>query len=81
MTGVILDAGHTLNNLCHAWQRPQICLEAIGLRSAAQSFLNFAKLLRFQLRFAAGSARTLKGASSSLCPFCEPTAHALPTHL
>ena len=81
MTGVILDAGHPFYNLCHAWQRPKIRLEAVGLCSTAHSLLQLPKLLRFQLRFATGSARALEGASSSLFPFCVPSAHALPAHL
>ena len=53
MTGMVMDAGHTLNHQRHPRQRPEIRVEAVGPRSLPQRPLHVPELPQVELWFAA----------------------------
>jgi hypothetical protein len=80
MTGMVMDAGHTLNHQRHPRQRPEIRVEAVGPRSLPQRPLHLPELPEVELWFAARPPGAVEGADTAALPLCVPSAHALTAH-
>lgn len=81
MPGVIVDAGHALDDPRHPGQRPEIRGEGVRPGPLPQRPLHLAELMAIQLRLAARPPGPLQCADTAPLPFPVPPTHALPTDL
>jgi hypothetical protein len=77
---VKLHTGHALDHRGHARQRPKVRSETVGLRSLAETAVDFAELLHIQLRFPAGTPRPPHPTGLMLSPSLVPAAHTLTSY-
>jgi hypothetical protein len=77
---MVMNAGHSLDDLCHARQRPQVGAEPLGPSPLSKSPIHLAKLLRIQSWHPAGTSRSLQCGNATVSPLPIPTGDALPAH-
>jgi hypothetical protein len=76
-----MNAGYSLDDLCHARQRPQVGAEPLHPSPLSKSPVHLAKLLRIQSRHPAGTSRSLQRANATTPPLPIPPGDALSAHL
>ena len=81
MPGVVVDAGHTLDDPRHPGQRPEIRGEGVRPCPLPQRPLHLAELVAIQLRLAARPPGPLQRADTTPLPFPVPPTYTLPTDL
>jgi hypothetical protein len=74
---VVGDAGKLLNHLGDSRQRPQVCSEAMTLRSETQRGIYLGQLLCIEAGFASGAPRSLEFLDAPLEKTGKPSADAL----
>jgi len=81
MARMIAHARHLLDDARHARQGPQIGLEAIGPRAAAQRAVEAPALLAIEPRLPAGPTGPPQAGGSPLSPRAIPSRDALAAHV
>jgi len=81
MTGMVVNAGHTLDHQRDSRQRPQVCVEAVGPCPQPQGSLYLPESLGIELGLAACPSGSVEGADAAAAPLGVPAAHTLTAHL
>jgi hypothetical protein len=76
-----MNAAHSLDDLCHARQRPQVCAEPLRPSPLSKSPIHLAKLLRIQSWHPASTSRSLQCGDATASPLPIPPGDALPAYL
>jgi hypothetical protein len=74
---MVMNAGHPLDDLCHAWQRPQVCAEPLRPSPLSKSPVHLAKLCRIQSRHPTGTTCSLQRGKATAPPLPIPSGDAL----